>query len=290
LKLYGGIIFVFIVSIFPIFFLLIDLSLLPWLTVAAHANLVTVGQILSVLLILWVSLCWIRHFADVFIETNPPSRSAGVIGSMAIALILVSLFGRRQLFPFGAIVLAWGIVLLVALFSLLSLSWGNQSIRQLARAGSYLVIVVGFAAVLYSLVPLLLHTQAYVYGGAIQKQEPASPGYQLERAEYFAKMGARSSQILQLDPSYRQAYGLLGLALQGQGDYENSLRAYATYYELTGSTDILHCKALVHYLRGEQEEASQEYNMYLAGKEDPSGPDYCDRYFPELHGALDRLE
>jgi len=103
-------------------------------------------------------------------------------------------------------------------------------------------------------------------------------------------MEIRSRQILQIDPSYRQAYGLLGLALQAQGDFSNSLGAYSKYQELTGSADIAHCIALVHYLRGEQNEALQAYTMYLSGKEDPSSPDYCDRYFPELKGVFASLE
>jgi len=179
---------------------------------------------------------------------------------------------------------------LIALRSLLPLAVGNRGVQYLARAVFYLAIVAGVLAALFTLLPLLLHTQAYVYAGAIQKQDPMSSNGQLERAEYFEKMGVRSRQILQIDPTYRQAYGLLGIALQGMGDLKGSLEAYTTYYELTGSTDILHCKALVHYLLGEMDEASSEYNMYLAGKEDLSGPDYCDRYFPELKGVLTSLE
>jgi hypothetical protein len=290
LKLHGAAIFVFIAAIFPLLFLLVDLSLQPWLTVEAHATLVSIGQILSLLLILWVSLRWIRHFAQVYFETNSSSRFAVVTVGLALPLILAGIFGRKVLFPFDSIVLSWGIALLAALLWLIASTLADRRIQLLVRAGAYLSVTLGLAAALYSFIPLLLYTQAYIYAGAIQQLGVSQPDYAQERAAYFEKMEIRSRQILQINPSYRQAYGLLGLALQAKGDFANSLSAYRTYQELTGSTDILHCIALVHYALAERDEASQAYAGYLASKEDPSAADYCDRYFPELKGVLARLE
>jgi hypothetical protein len=286
LNFYGGAVFLLIGSIFPLMFVLIDLSFRPWLSVTAHANLVTLSQLAVFSLILWITDRWLLHFVSVTHATGSPIRFYAITGSMALCLLVAGVLGQGIFFPFNTLILAWGLTLLVALAWSRIPTIKSRTARWLAGMASILAAAAGVAAILYFLVPLLLYTQAYVYAGAIQKLEPSQPDYSIQRSDFFEKMGRRAGQILQLDPGYTQAYGLLGFAYQAQGDLSGSLEAYTKYYQRSGSTDILDCRAFIYYQMGNQSQARQDYQVYLAGKTVPASPDYCVRYFPEMKGVL----
>ncbi|GAI14043.1 unnamed protein product, partial [marine sediment metagenome] len=183
LRWHGGAIFVYLGLVYAVSFLLTDRCLYPRLSVVAHAQAAAVFQLVSFVVVTYVTSRWIIHYIRVNSYTMPFAQF--VIGTGLVGLFLIGLgvSGKRFLFPVSSFVVAWGSMVLVGLAgSLRSLGKARWQ-WLLARTVQGIALVAGILLVLQTLVPVLYHTQAFTYAGALRELDPDQPDRSKVRGE-----------------------------------------------------------------------------------------------------------
>jgi hypothetical protein len=201
LKLYGGLPFLILAAIFPLTFVLVDWSLRPWLSIKAHEILATLLVIAAWAAITWITTGWFLHFFNVASETTRMRDFLGRYCLAAIFFLLPGLPGDSPIYPLHIIVFVWGGAIGIALLWFTASLTQRQIIRGTVKAIAVMVAALGSARLLFMLLPLLLHIQAFLYAGAIQKVQPAEYEYDSQRATFFHELRDRSQKILTFDPS-----------------------------------------------------------------------------------------
>jgi hypothetical protein len=289
MQLQGGIVLAYTGLGLALIFLLADSRFGPRIPTATYAWAATATSLLTLLLLTLVTGRWCRHYARVNAEILPGPRFVVGTGLLGVLLLLVGVCGRRILFPFGPLPIAWGSVFLFCVAACARRTVPSRPRQTAARARPRQIaaravqlasLVVGALLVLYTFVPALTRLQDFTYAVALYKLGAERPYDRTRHDRLFQELCSVVDWMPRWDPIYSGGSYYQGVCEYFRGHYAASLAAYQKAVAQNPWPDLHHCRALTYFALGDQARAQQDLQVFMAECPGCLEP-VCLMYFPD---------
>lgn len=286
LRWYGGI------AVFAVPFALaltftLTQTAVPGISVWSHAWLASIIAGLGYILlsVFGVSVIW--HYVQVGSQTTPPQAFRRATGLLGLLMLALGTIGRDLGTIFSPFFVLGSLVIGLAWFRSASRQWLTQR-RRLVRVVRLIIVVVGVLLVLWSVAPILASYHAYTYSGAASLFHPDCSTEDLsDRARCFDAMRRSGELVTQIDPTFYNGYGYMGLAHYHAHEYSQSIEDFsrAIYFNrVRPYPDYYYCRALAYMQNGQISEAQRDCRRFQE-RRSLKGQTLCERLFPEDAGA-----